>query len=174
MNIHEKSKFNAKRLVLSAVLCAAALTIFVVEAQFPPILPLPGFKLGLANTITLLALLLLSTKEAFAILIVRILLGSVLTGQPSVLLYSLSAGIVCLATEVICLKLFGRKFICEISIIGAMIHNTVQVLCAAIITKTTAVFWYLPPLLIVGIVTGAFCGLCVLLANKKISKLKLL
>lgn len=158
---------NTKRLALCAVLCAAALGIFVIEAQIPLPLPLPGLKLGLANIITLFALLYLTPKEAFSILIARILLGAVFVGQPTVLLYSLSGGVLCLAAELLCFKALGRKFIAEISIVGAMVHNTVQVACAALVTKTLSVFMYLPPLLIAAAVCGAFCGLCILAFDKK-------
>lgn len=158
---------KTKRLALCAVLCAAALTIFVIEAQIPLPLPVPGVKLGLANIITLFALLYLSPREAFLILSGRILLGAVFIGSPSVLLYSFSGGVVCLLAELLCLKLFGKRFIVEISIIGAMTHNTVQVLCAALVTRTAAFFWYLPPLFITAVITGAFCGLCVKFMTKK-------
>ena len=163
----KKSKLNIRRLTLCAVLCAAALTIFVAEAQIPLPIALPGVKLGLANVITLVALLFLGWREAFMILLIRILLGAIFVGQPSTLLYSLSGGLICLAVEVLLLKFMGKKFIGEISVIGAMVHNTVQILCAAAITRSVSVFWYLPPLLIVGAITGAFCGICALLIYKR-------
>ena len=164
-------KFDTKRLVLCAILCAAALTIFVVEAQIPLPLPLPCLKLGLSNIITLFALVYLGTKEAFFILICRIILGAVFVGQPSTLIYSLFAGIVCLVTEAVLLKYLDNKFLCEISIIGAIMHNITQVVCAALITSTLSVFAYLPPLVIVGIFTGTFIGLCTKLVYNKFSKL---
>ena len=104
----------------------------------------------------------LTPREAAAILLIRIILGTIFVGQPSVLLYSLSGGILCLIGEIILIRLIGKKFICEISIFGAMLHNTAQIICAALITDTPSVFWYLPPLLIAAALTGAFCGLCIL------------
>lgn len=166
----KKSKFNTRRLTLCAILCAAALTIFVVEAQIPLPIAFPGVKLGLSNVITLIALLSLGVREAFAILIARILLAAIFVGQPSILLYSLSGGIVCLAVEALLLKVLGKKFICEISIVGAMVHNTVQILCAAAITRSVYVFGYLPPLLILGAITGVFCGICTMLVYKSIKR----
>lgn len=165
-----KNLSAAKRLVLCALLCAAALTIFVVEAQIPLPVPLPGVKLGLSNVITLFALIWLGKRDAFLILICRIILGAIFISNPSILIYSLSAGLVCLFVEAILLKLLGKIYICEISIIGAMVHNTVQILCAAIVTKAPMVFAYLPPLIITAIITGAFCGLCVKFAYEKLFK----
>lgn len=159
-----------KKLSLAAVLCAAALIIFVIEAQIPVPVPIPGVKLGLANVITLFALMFLDTKSAFAILVTRILLGSLITGQLSAIPYSLSGGLCCLAIEAICIKFLGKKFICEISIIGAMVHVAAQLVCAALITQTASVFVYLPPLLITSIITGAFCGLCTKYVEKALTK----
>lgn len=164
-------KFNSKirELTFSALLCGIALTIFVIEAQFPLPIPVPGIKPGFANIVTLFALLYLSPKNAFLILLGRILLGSIFSGNPSVLLYSLSGGVSSLFAELLFLKIFGRKFITEISIVGAIVHNTVQILCAALITKSTAVFAYLPFLIVAALLSGALCGLCILGIDKHFS-----
>lgn len=160
------TKKSTRRIALCGILCAAALVIFVIEAQLPMLIPVPGAKLGLANIITLFALLYLTPAEAAMILVARILLGAVFCGQPSAILYSLCGGILCLLGELLLLKLLGHRFICEISVIGAMLHNIGQICCAALVTKTAAVFSYLPALLIIGAVCGAFCGLCILLLDR--------
>ena len=58
-----------------ALLSAIALTIFMVEAQIPALVPIPGVKLGLANIVTVFAVFAMGPKEASAILFVRIFLG---------------------------------------------------------------------------------------------------
>ena len=50
---------NVKKMILSSMLITNALTIFIIEAQLPPIAPIPGIKLGLANVVTLFAIYLL-------------------------------------------------------------------------------------------------------------------
>ena len=65
-------------MILSSMLITNALTIFIIEAQLPPIVPIPGIKLGLANVVTLFAIYLLGYKEAAKIHILRIVLGSIL------------------------------------------------------------------------------------------------
>ena len=161
-----------KRLALCGILTAVALTIFVIESHIPVIIPIPGIKPGLSNIITLFALVFLTPKEAMGILIARILLGSFFTGNPSTLIYSLSGGVICFLAEWILLKLFSDKYIREISAAGAVVHNLTQLTVAALILKTSAVFYYLPYLLIAGIVTGYFTGLCVwfLKKNKSLGK----
>ena len=71
---------GTKRLAVLAMFTAIALTIFVAEAQIPPVVPIPGVKLGLANIVTLIAMALLGRRQAGEILLVRIVLGSVFTG----------------------------------------------------------------------------------------------
>ena len=41
-----------KKIARLGLLTAIALTIFLLEAQIPPLVPIPGVKLGLANIVT--------------------------------------------------------------------------------------------------------------------------
>ena len=50
---------SVKHLVMLAMFTTMALTIFVVEAQIPIPVPIYGVKLGLANVITLIVLVIL-------------------------------------------------------------------------------------------------------------------
>ena len=84
---------GTKRLAVLAMFTAIALTIFVAEAQIPPIVPIPGVKLGLANIVTLIAMALLGRRQAGEILLVRIVLGSVFTGGVSAMLFSIAGGV---------------------------------------------------------------------------------
>ena len=59
---------KTKKLALMALLTAIALTIFVVENQLPAPVPVPGVKLGLANIITLVTMLLLGKKDVKRVL----------------------------------------------------------------------------------------------------------
>ncbi len=156
-----------KRLTLCGLLTAVALGIFVAETQLPALLPVPGIKPGLSNLVTLFALVYLSPRETILILLARILLGGLFSGTPSVLLYSLSGGLCCLLAE---LFLVSRAPIWAVSILGAMTHNLVQLLVAALVTQTVTVFFYLPILLISGILTGLFTGICIYILHKYCGK----
>ena len=83
---------KTRKLALMALLTAIALTIFVVEAQIPAPVPVPGVKLGLANIVTLITMKLLGKKEAGAVLLVRVLMGAMFAGSPSTLLFSAAGG----------------------------------------------------------------------------------
>ena len=89
-----------KKLTRNALLTAIALTIFMVEAQIPPLVPIPGVKLGLANIVTVFALFAYKKQDALMILLVRVFLGSVFSGQMMTLLYSLAGGLLCFGVTI--------------------------------------------------------------------------
>ena len=128
---------HAARLTQLALLTAVALILFLVEAQIPPLVAIPGVKLGLANIITLVTFYLYGRRDALMVLLVRIFLGSVFSGQMLMMLFSLSGGLFCYA-------------VC---------HNIGQILAAILVLGTADVLWYLPALLISGLISGCFTGL---------------
>ena len=150
---------KTKKLALMALLTAIALTIFVVEHQLPAPVPVPGVKLGLANIITLVTMLLLGKKEAGAVLLVRVLMGAMFAGSPSTLLFSAAGG--ALAWLVMCLTvgLFGEKQLWIVSALAGLAHNAGQLLTCALVVKTPGVFAYAPILAVSGVITGVFTGL---------------
>ena len=75
---------NTKKVTLLSLLTAMALIIFIVEAQIPPLVPLPGVKMGLANVIILVTMMKYGGREALLVLMLKIFLGSIFTGQWSV------------------------------------------------------------------------------------------
>ncbi len=156
-----------KHMALMGVLTAVALTIFVIESAIPPLTAIPGIKLGLANVVTLFALVVLGPRDAFIILVIRVFLGCVFTGQITALAYSMTGGILCLICETLLLKLLPIKNLWAISVVGATVHNAAQITVAVLMTSTVGIFWYLPYLIIAGIITGAFIGAAVQFTIKK-------
>lgn len=150
---------SARKTTLAAVLTAVALILFIVEALLPPLLPVPGVKLGLSNVITLFALYVLGPGMAFLILLCRIVLGGLLTGQVVSMLYSLSGGLLSFAVCACVYRFFPRRQAFVLSMISAVLHNTGQIAMAALMTSA-AIFAYLPILTVSGILTGLFTGLC--------------
>ena len=149
---------NIKRLTTDALLTALALIIFIIELQIPPIVPIPGIKIGLSNIITLTAIYLLGKKDAGIILFLRIALGALFSGNVSSFIFSLCGGVFCFVSMIIFLKIFKEKIVIT-SIFGAIFHNTGQIIAAVFVMKSFAVLWYLPYLLIAAIITGTFTGI---------------
>lgn len=162
---------NTKKLTLLAMYTTIALTIFVAESALPPLLPIPGVKLGLANIVTLWVLLSGSFKDALCVLLLRIVMGSIFAGQMVSFAYSLSGGLLCLLVMALLYRLLGEKQLIAISIMGSVFHNIGQLLMAWVILQSLSVFTYLPILLVSGIAAGAFTGMCTKLTYKRIKKL---
>ncbi len=150
-------KLTTRQLTLCAVLAALALALSYVERMFPPPVPLPGFKLGLANIVTLFALYALGAPSALAVLLTRVLLGAMFAGNVSALLYSLLGGLAALGTMAL-LTRAERLSVYGVSVGGAAAHNCGQVAAAVLTLGSAAPLAYLPVLLLVSLFTGALTG----------------
>lgn len=164
---------KTKKIVLMALLTAIALTIFVVENQLPAPVPIPGVKLGLANIITLVTMLLLGKQEAGAVLLVRVLLGAMFAGSPSTLLFSAAGGF--LAWLVMCLTvgLFDQKQLWIVSALAGLAHNAGQLLTCALVVKTPGIFAYAPILAVSGVITGVFTGLAAMYLIRALQNMRI-
>lgn len=112
-----------KTMTRMALLSAIALTIFWVEAQIPMPISVPGVKLGLANVVTVYAVFSLGAWEAGGILLVRVLLGSLFTGQMMSLLYSAVGGVLALLTALGLKRILTGTQIWVASCFSAVAHN---------------------------------------------------
>lgn len=144
-----------------ALFTAIALTIFVLENQIPIPIAISGVKLGLANIVTIYLINKYNTKEAILVLIVRIVLGSIFTGQIVSFWYSLVGGLLSLSVMSLANRLQKGQNIWFTSILGGIFHNIGQIIVAIIVMGSTSVIYYLSILGICGIVTGLFTGLIV-------------
>ena len=161
---------KTKKLALMAMLTAASLIVFVIEAQIPAPVPVPGVKLGLANVITLVAMLLLGRREAGLILFVRIAMGSVFAGGVSGFIFSICGGVLAYAVMCLTVRAFPLKMLWVVSALGAVAHNIGQLIAAVAITNTAALLVYAPVLLASGIVTGVFTGLAATYLSIRLDK----
>ncbi|ADL07502.1 Gx transporter family protein [Thermosediminibacter oceani] len=149
---------NRKMIYLS-LLVAGGVALHLVESLIPIPFPVPGAKLGLANIVSLLAIALYGTREGLEVNILRCLIGSLLGGSMSSLLYSLSGAVSSTIMMGIAYTYFKNAFsLVGISIIGGVTHNIAQVTVASLILSTFGLFSYLPFLMVVGLLTGVFTG----------------
>ena len=151
---------SIKKITLLALFTTLSLAIYAAESALPPLAPIPGIKLGLANIITLSLLRHFSARDALLVLIARILLSALLFGQALSLLYSLAGGFLSLLVMALTMKLLQKKYPFLTGAMGGLTHNLGQLLVAFAITATPGVFAYLPVLIPAGILTGIFTGLC--------------
>lgn len=158
---------KTKKLTELAMLTGVALIIFVVELQIPNPFPIPGIKLGLANVITVYAIYYYKAKEVAAIVLSRIFLAAVFSGNMMALAYSFAGSALCLFGMLLLKRIIDEKHIWISSVFGAVLHNIGQITVAALIMGK-GVFVYLPFLLVSGCLAGAFTGVCAQLIIKRV------
>lgn len=154
------------KLAVLGLFATLSLAVYAAESALPPLAPIPGFKLGLANIITIILLRRYSFRDASIVLAVRILLSAMLFGQFLSLLYSLSGGLLSLLVMYSINGLLHKKLPPLTGAMGGLAHNAGQLLVAFLVTSTPGVLSYLPLLLPAGIFTGLFTGLCAWLADR--------
>ncbi len=163
---------GTRRLTRLALLTAIALTIFMVEAQIPSPIAIPGVKLGLANIVTVWVMFTFGAKDAALVLMARIFLGAVFAGNMSTILYSAGGGFLAWCALWLMSRVLDRKQLWLTSPVSGVLHNIGQLAVAAGVMKTTVVFAYLPYLLIAGVAAGTFTGFCAQFLSNRLEKIK--
>lgn len=139
------------------VFLALALICSYVESLIPFYFGVPGVKLGLTNVVVVLMLYCVGTKEALIISVLRIVLAGFLFGSFFSIFYSMAGGILSFLIMYL-LKKTGKFGVLPISISGGIFHNVGQLAVAAMVVENYNIFYYLPVLLIAGVVTGLLIG----------------
>lgn len=148
---------KTKKAVTLAVLLSMSIVLSIVES-FLPTFNIPGAKLGLANIITIVLLYNFDEKDAFTMVILRIILVALLRGLPvSSFLISLSGGLMAFFLMLIFrrLKIFS---VISVSVMGSIGHALGQIIMAIIILSTPGLAYYYPFLFMLAIPTGIFVG----------------
>ncbi len=147
-----------KKIALYGVMIALALIMSFVESMIPMPIAIPGIKIGLANIVIVFALYSMGEKQAIWISICRIILSSFLFGSMAAMLYSLGGAVVSLGT--MCLFKKTKWFsLIGISVIGGVMHNVGQITVAIFITSFKTILFYIPFLLLAGVITGLMIGI---------------
>ena len=135
---------------------AWALICSYIESFFS--IGIPGVKLGLTNIVVVWMLYLVGTKEAFFVSVLRILLAGFMFTNLFSIIYSLAGGLTSFLVMYIVKK--TGKFKClTVSICGGISHNIAQIIVAAYIVNNYNVLFYIPVLLISGMITGLVIGI---------------
>ena len=141
-----------------AMTIAVAMILSYIESQIPPLFTaVPGIKMGLANIAVVFALYKLGWKEAVGVSLIRVVLVSILFGTVASLFYSLAGAVLSLLGMGL-LKKTGRFTEIVVSVAGGVLHNIGQIAMACILLETDALKYYLPFLLVSGILAGVVIG----------------
>lgn len=151
---------KTKKIAVLGLLTAIALTIFMIEAQIPPVVPIPGVKLGLSNIVTVFTVFTLGPGAGTAVLLCRVFLGAVFAGNFSTIFYSASGGALAILVTIGLRKILKENQLWAAGCLGAIAHSVGQMIAAIAITRTAGLLVYLPVMIVISIFTGLFTGLC--------------
>lgn len=140
------------------LLLAFALILSYIEVLIPFSFGIPGIKLGLANFAVILALYLIGYREAFALTIAKALLCSLLFGNMSMMLYSLFGAVFSVIIMILMVK-SNRFHVPVVSAAGGVMHNIGQLVVAYFVVETYGIFYYVPVLILAGLITGCLIGI---------------
>lgn len=163
---------STKKMVILSLLISQALVLHIIERTITPPIFMPGVKLGLANVISLFTIIIFGGKEALLVVFLRTLLGSFFGGGFSAFAYSIAGGVLSTLVMTFMYRYCKGTFsIVSISVVGSVFHNIGQILIASIVVSNINLFFYLPTLLIAGVIMGIFIGLTVQYTMKPLSNM---
>lgn len=153
---------KTRRIVMLGLFVAIAGVLHAVESWLPLPIPVPGAKLGLANIVSLFVIALFGWRDALAVAVLRVLLGSLLSGVflgPAFILAMSGAVLSALAMSYAHQTWRSAFSLVGVSVIGAAVHNITQITAAAILVASADLYWYLPYLMLLALPTGVATGL---------------
>lgn len=151
-----------------ALTISLAMILSFVESQIPAFVAVPGVKMGLANIAVVFSLYKLGWKEAAVISLVRVFLVSMLFGSVASLMYSAAGAVLSFSGMLIMRS--TKLFSCTaVSVAGGVLHNVGQILMACLVLETGKLSYYLPPLLISGVLAGIVIGVVSAILIKRIN-----
>ncbi len=141
------------------MLCAAAIIFSYAETLIPvSLVPIPGFKIGLANTVILICVYSCSFTQTLSVNLAKTAVVALLFSGMSGALFSLVGGTLAVCAMYIIKK--SKHFsIYSAGVLGAVAHNIGQMIVASILLKTVTVFAYLPWLMLCSLICGLLISL---------------
>lgn len=163
---------KAQRIALSGLLTSLMLVFGFIERQFPMPVPVPGIKLGLANSVLLYALYMLGIRQSIVLMLLKALMSWLIYMNLSAMLYSFAGGVLSLTAMILISRVKGVSVI-GVSALGAVFFNVGQILMAAWILGTPQlIVTYLPILMVSGVLTGILTGVIARLVMKHLHAMK--
>lgn len=165
----EKKKVNTKKISGIGLMIALAFVLSYIESMMPINIGIPGIKVGFSNIVVIFSLYVYSPLAAFGIAIVRIILVGLTFGNFASLMYSFAGGMLSFVIMYVLrrLDLFSVK---GVSVAGGVSHNIGQIIVAMLVLKTKLLIYYLPALIISGMIAGIVVGIAGGLLIKRIGR----
>ena len=163
---------KTKKVAFLGMCIALSMILSFVESQIPPLMAVPGVKMGLPNIVMVFMLYKIGAKDTAIVSILRVILVGILFGTPLSMIYSLVGAALSLIGMILIKKtnLFANV---TVSVAGGILHNIGQIATACIVMETAQIAYYLPVLLISGTIAGILIGLTAAMILKRLDKMKL-
>lgn len=159
----------AKKVAFLGMFTALGLVLGWLESLLPVVPFAPGIKIGLANITGLLILYRFGWKEAVCVNLLRVGLSGVLFGNLSIVIYSFAGAVLSLLAMVL-LKRIDKFSVVGVSVIGGVMHNMGQLIVAAVLMENAVILYYLPILVVSGVIAGVLTGLVGAFLHKHLPK----
>lgn len=161
------------KVVRLSMLVACASVLQVAETLFPH--PLPGVRLGLANIITVVALVYVGPGSAIQLAVLRTLVSSMVLGTfltPTFVL-SLSGAVLSAVVMALLYRVSGRGqlsfSLVGISVGGAVSHIATQMAMVYLLfIRSNGVLWLWPWLCLAAVATGLLTGMIAIQAVRRL------
>ena len=164
---------KVQQVALSGLLTSLMLVFGFIERQFPLPVPVPGIKLGLANSVLLYALYMLAIRQTIVLMQLKSLMSWLIYMNLSAMLYSFAGGVLSVAAMILVSRMKGVSPI-GVSALGAVFFNIGQILMAAWVLGTPQlIVTYLPVLMVSGVLTGILTGVIAKLVMKHLRAMKM-
>lgn len=146
------------RITFCGLLTAIMLILGFFESQLPAG-PVPGIKLGLSNSVLVLAVYMLGIPTSFLLMILKVTLSGFMFGSVSAMMYAFAGGLLSMIVMSLLSRIRGVHIV-VVSMAGGVMHNVGQVALAMLILKTPQLMYYMAILMGVGMACGALSGTC--------------
>lgn len=160
---------KTKKIAYLGLLTALAFIFSYIETLVPVNIGIPGAKLGLANLVILVALYTIGERNAFLLSVVRIVLVGFTFSNLASMLYSMAGGILSFGAMYLA-KRSGKLSVTGVSVMGGVFHNIGQIIMAIWVVKTASLIYYLPVLIIAGLLSGIVIGILGAMVTKRVKK----
>ncbi|MDE7124398.1 MAG: Gx transporter family protein [Eubacterium sp.] len=164
---------KSKKIALFGLMIALAFVFSYLDSLIPISIGIPGIKLGLANLVVVTAIYIFPKRDALIIAVIRIILSGLTFGGVSTMLFSLAGGLLSFLVMVL-LQKTEKMSVIGVSVAGGIFHNVGQIIVAAFVMETARLVYYLPVLVISGVVTGLLIGIISDITVKRLKKSKFL
>jgi heptaprenyl diphosphate synthase len=159
---------KTSKLTVMALSVALAMVLSFVESLIPAFVAVPGVKVGLANIVVVFVLYKLGWKEAVAISLVRVFLLAVLFGSGVSFLYSVAGAALSLSGRILLQRCKVFSYV-AVSVAGGVLHNAGQIAMACFLLRTDVLRYYLPFLVLSGVIAGVVVGLIAAIMVKRVN-----